>query len=93
MKRSIAAIILGGWLDWYGPAAAQSIEDVDRLWQQTMDALRGGQQALAHELWSRARGETCARPTGTSSPGSTGSGADGPCAGRVSAGDSAPAAD
>ncbi len=47
MKRSIAAIILGGLLDWYGPAAAQSIQDVDRLWQQTMDALRGGQQAVA----------------------------------------------
>lgn len=47
MRRSIAAIILGGLLDWYGPAAAQSFEDVDRLWQQTMDALRVGRQAVA----------------------------------------------
>ena len=39
MRRSIAAMILGGLLDWYGPATAQSFEDVDHLWHQTMAAL------------------------------------------------------
>lgn len=53
MKRStLIVIVLGALLDWYGPAAAQSIEDVDRLWQLTMDALRGGQAAVADARFS-----------------------------------------
>jgi hypothetical protein len=43
MKRTIIVIILGGLLDWYGPAAAKSGDDLGGLWRQMTDTLRGGQ--------------------------------------------------
>jgi hypothetical protein len=42
MKRTLIVIILGGLLDWYGPAAAQPFEDLHQLWGRALAVVHGG---------------------------------------------------